>query len=306
MKKHLKKIYLSLILGESTGIAALKFLLKIDFFKISYIVSSDEKYDKIIKKISAENKITFFTKKKFKRNLTTVLKISKKNDYLISIFSRIIVPLELLKKFKKHCLNIHPGVLPFYPGLNCVSGAIYNNEKYTGVTMHEMSKKPDQGRILFIKKIKIRNNYTPLIIMPKLRIATISLLKKFSSYIKKDKTKFYFKKNNIKKRINFPKFIPNDGLINQNNTSEDIFRTYKASMFGFFKSEWGNINIIFKKKKYFFRPIASFKRNSKIKNKKFLEKKEESFYLNLKDKKIKIEILNNVDNISKDLNNNLL
>ena len=63
MKKHLKKIYLSLILGESTGIAALKFLLKIDFFKISYIVSSDEKYDKIIKKISAENKITFLTKK---------------------------------------------------------------------------------------------------------------------------------------------------------------------------------------------------------------------------------------------------
>ena len=66
-----------------------------------------------------------------------------------------ILSKNFLKKFKKPILNIHPSLLPKYKGLNTHKRVIENGEKYTGSTVHFVSKKLDAGKIILQKKIKI-------------------------------------------------------------------------------------------------------------------------------------------------------
>ena len=60
-----------------------------------------------------------------------------------------------IKKFKGKIINIHPSYLPKYKGLNTSVRALYNNEKFSGCTVHYVSSKLDSGKIIMQKKIKI-------------------------------------------------------------------------------------------------------------------------------------------------------
>ena len=115
---------IAVIIGESTGLLCLKKLIiaRNNFFDISYVVNSDIKYNKEIKQICKKNKINFFSKKNFLKR-KKIIKINKKCNFLISIYSSLLLSKNFLKSFNYQCYNFHPGILPFYPGKNCVSGA---------------------------------------------------------------------------------------------------------------------------------------------------------------------------------------
>ena len=66
-----------------------------------------------------------------------------------------IISGDFIKKFKKPILNIHPSLLPKYKGLNTHKNVIKNKEKYSGSTVHLVTKKLDSGKIILQKKIKI-------------------------------------------------------------------------------------------------------------------------------------------------------
>ena len=53
----------------------------------------------------------------------------------------------------KKSLNIHGGLLPEFRGCNPTQWAILTKARKTGVTMHEMSSKIDEGKI--VKRIEI-------------------------------------------------------------------------------------------------------------------------------------------------------
>ncbi len=52
--------------------------------------------------------------------------------------------------------NIHPSLLPDLKGRDPISEAIKKNYEYTGVTLHELTEKFDEGKIIFQQKIKIK------------------------------------------------------------------------------------------------------------------------------------------------------
>ena len=57
-----------------------------------------------------------------------------------------------------YCINIHPSLLPKYKGykdLDTHRAVILNNEKYTGYTLHVVTKKIDSGRILLQKQCRV-------------------------------------------------------------------------------------------------------------------------------------------------------
>ena len=60
-----------------------------------------------------------------------------------------------IKKFSKPILNIHPSLLPKYKGLNTHSRAIKNKDKYSGASIHKVTKRLDSGKIILQKKVKI-------------------------------------------------------------------------------------------------------------------------------------------------------
>ena len=83
----------------------------------------------------------------------------KKYDLIISYLSPWIIKQSILSKTKFYNINFHPGP-PNYPGTGCYNFAIYNQEKYYGVTAHIMNSKVDTGKILGVKKFKINKNVT--------------------------------------------------------------------------------------------------------------------------------------------------
>ena len=72
-------------------------------------------------------------------------------------FMRIISPY-FIKKYKNRILNIHPALLPAYPGLNAQKQAIQNGAKFSGCTVHFVNEGVDSGPIILQSVVKVRNN----------------------------------------------------------------------------------------------------------------------------------------------------
>ena len=88
--------------------------------------------------------------------------LKKLNIYKIKLiclagFMKVISE-NFIKKFNKPILNIHPSLLPKYKGLNTHKKVLQNKEKFSGSTVHIVSKKLDSGKIILQKKIKISKN----------------------------------------------------------------------------------------------------------------------------------------------------
>ena len=74
-------------------------------------------------------------------------------------FMRILSP-EFIKKYKNRILNIHPAVLPSFPGLDAQKHAVESGVKYSGCTVHFVDEGVDTGPILVQAIVKVRKDDT--------------------------------------------------------------------------------------------------------------------------------------------------
>ena len=74
-------------------------------------------------------------------------------------FMRIISP-HFIKEYKNKILNIHPALLPAFPGLDAQKQAIEFGAKYSGCTVHFVDEGVDTGPIIIQEIVKISNNDT--------------------------------------------------------------------------------------------------------------------------------------------------
>ena len=107
------------------------------------------KKNKILTKIISQS----FLKVEQKKLVKTLV---KKNIRFICLagFMKILSPY-FLNFFKNKIINIHPSLLPKYKGLNTHYRALKDKEKFSGCTIHYVSKKLDSGKIIVKKKVKI-------------------------------------------------------------------------------------------------------------------------------------------------------
>ena len=83
-----------------------------------------------------------------------------KPNYFFSIYGRRIIPKEILSQVIDFSVNLHPSLLPDYKGCFSCPWVIINEEKYTGITFHEIVAKIDSGDILFQEKEMIMTSDT--------------------------------------------------------------------------------------------------------------------------------------------------
>jgi len=69
-------------------------------------------------------------------------------------FMRIISP-EFVKKYKNRIINIHPALLPAFPGLDSQRQALDNGAKYSGCTVHFVDSGMDSGPIIIQAVVKV-------------------------------------------------------------------------------------------------------------------------------------------------------
>ena len=99
-----------------------------------------------------------------------------KPDLVITIAYGQIVPQGFLDIPPYGCLNLHGSLLPKYRGASPVQSALINNEKVTGVTLMEMVKAMDAGRMYAKKEIVIDEDDNATSLFNKVKIAASELV----------------------------------------------------------------------------------------------------------------------------------
>jgi phosphoribosylglycinamide formyltransferase-1 len=69
-------------------------------------------------------------------------------------FMRVLGP-EAIRRFPLRIVNIHPSLLPAFPGVNAVSQALSHGVTITGVTVHFVDEQVDHGPIIAQRAVPI-------------------------------------------------------------------------------------------------------------------------------------------------------
>ena len=131
-------------------------------FKVALVISNNKNAKGLSH--AKNNKIPSLIFENFNSKLTVnkIFKILKKKRIkLICLagFMKILNPY-FINRFKKKIINIHPSLLPKFKGLNTHQRVLKAKEKYTGCSVHFVSKKVDDGKIIIKKKLKIKKKDT--------------------------------------------------------------------------------------------------------------------------------------------------
>jgi len=82
-------------------------------------------------------------------------------------FMRVISPY-FIRQYKNRILNIHPALLPAFPGLNAQKQAIEFGAKFSGCTVHFVDEGVDTGPIILQEIVPIKNTDTEKILSKKI------------------------------------------------------------------------------------------------------------------------------------------
>jgi len=74
-------------------------------------------------------------------------------------FMRIMSP-EFIRHFKTRVMNIHPAILPSFPGLHSQRQAVECGVKYSGCTVHFADEGVDTGPIIIQAVVKVKDDDT--------------------------------------------------------------------------------------------------------------------------------------------------
>jgi UDP-4-amino-4-deoxy-L-arabinose formyltransferase / UDP-glucuronic acid dehydrogenase (UDP-4-keto-hexauronic acid decarboxylating) len=105
-------------------------------------------------------------------------------DILFSFYYRQLIRTEILDIPKGGCLNLHGSLLPKYRGKAPINWVLVNGERETGVTLHYMTPRPDDGDIVAQERIAISDDDTALTLHGKAAQAAGKLLDEILPRIK--------------------------------------------------------------------------------------------------------------------------
>ena len=108
-------------------------------------------------KIIDNNK--FVTREDFDQALVEELKYSNPDLIVLAGFMRILTPV-VIEAFKNKIINIHPSLLPKYPGLDTHNSVIKNGDLKHGVTIHFVNEVLDGGQIIAQGELSVDPNET--------------------------------------------------------------------------------------------------------------------------------------------------
>lgn len=95
-----------------------------------------------------------------------IVKVLEKNNVtakngLICLagFMRIISP-EFIRRYRGRILNIHPAILPSFPGLHSQRQAVAYGVKFSGCTVHFVDEGVDTGPIILQSVVRVKDDDT--------------------------------------------------------------------------------------------------------------------------------------------------
>jgi formyltetrahydrofolate deformylase len=128
--------------------------------KISVIIGTEKTLEPLAKK--AKIPFVIVEEKNQQKAEEKIIEICKKyNIDLISLarYMRILSP-NFVWRYPNRIINIHPSLLPAFPGASAYAQAYERGTKIVGVTSHYVTENLDQGPIIFQDSFKVDPNDT--------------------------------------------------------------------------------------------------------------------------------------------------
>jgi phosphoribosylglycinamide formyltransferase 1 len=98
----------------------------------------------------------FDSREAFDRAVVAALREHGAEWLVLAGFMRVVTP-ELLRAFPGRIVNIHPSLLPSFPGKDAIGQALRHGVKVTGCTVHFVDEGVDSGPIIAQRAVEVKD-----------------------------------------------------------------------------------------------------------------------------------------------------
>lgn len=130
------------------------------------LLVTDQPQAKVVEKAKANETETFVfnakdysSKTVFEKEILQALRDKQVEWIVLAGYMRLVGP-TLLKPFEGRIINIHPSLLPAFPGLDAIGQAFDAGVKVSGVTIHFVDEGMDTGSIIAQEAVEIASGMT--------------------------------------------------------------------------------------------------------------------------------------------------
>ncbi len=102
----------------------------------------------------------FPSREAFDDSLVKTLKAAGVGLVALAGFMRVLTP-SVIREFKDKIINIHPALLPAFPGLHVQKKAVDHGVKFSGATVHFVDDGVDSGPIIIQAVVPVLDSDTP-------------------------------------------------------------------------------------------------------------------------------------------------
>lgn len=145
-KKYLTNAQVKIVVSNKPGVAALEIAKK---HRVPTVVLDDKGLPKMD---SEYDKKTIATLEAHGVTPTEGL-------IALAGYFRIVSP-HFVDKYRNRIMNVHPAILPSFPGLDAQKKALEHGVKITGATIHFVAKEVDTGPIILQSTVAVRDDDT--------------------------------------------------------------------------------------------------------------------------------------------------
>ena len=101
----------------------------------------------------------FATREEHEAEVERVLENAKPDYIALAGYMRLLSA-SFVERYRNRVLNIHPSLLPAFPGVNAQAQAILAGAKISGCTVHLVDENLDAGPILVQRAVEVRDGDT--------------------------------------------------------------------------------------------------------------------------------------------------
>jgi len=102
----------------------------------------------------AVDRARFSTRRAYEKEVLRILEAARAELLCLAGYMRILSP-EFISRYPGRILNIHPSLLPKYPGLNAQQRALEAGDTVAGCTVHRVEEGVDSGPVLLQRQVPI-------------------------------------------------------------------------------------------------------------------------------------------------------
>lgn len=132
---------LGIVISDKTGVKALE--LAKEYGMNSFFVDPKE----------------YTTREAHEKAMVYLLKKSKTDLVVAAGFMRLLTPY-FIRQYRNAIINIHPALLPAFPGMNSQKQAFDYGVKISGCTTHFIDEGTDSGPIIMQRCVEVKQNDT--------------------------------------------------------------------------------------------------------------------------------------------------